>query len=235
MMGYEISTPVFSGPLDVLLELIEKHELDITKVALAQVTDEFLHRIDVLREARLLTALGGAAPSTRQEVEHFMARQKLSLCGYLEAFLALAALCSAPVLLPPGAQAYTSNIILEFDVRGNELIDKEIILEALPEEWTGKLMREMWLIDETIDRLGYLRLSTAERTVSHMGNLLDGRWLGEAEKLGIEISTQLTLPSSRGRGLRRLLMRLPGVRWFLQGLYNRLFWILSAPHDDPRM
>ncbi len=57
MMGYEISTPVFSGPLDVLLELIEKHELDITKVALAQVTDEFLHRIDVLREAQQLSVV----------------------------------------------------------------------------------------------------------------------------------------------------------------------------------
>jgi len=127
-----------------------------------------------------------------------------------------------------GVKAYVTAAHYQFVTR------KEIILEALPEEWTGKLMREMWLIDETIDRLGYLRLSTAERTVSHMGNLLDGRWLGEAEKLGIEISTRVTLPSSGRRGLRRLLMRLPGVRWFLQGLYNRLFWILSAPDDDPR-
>lgn len=39
---YSIDTPVFSGPLDLLLSLIETAELDITKVALAQVTDQYL-------------------------------------------------------------------------------------------------------------------------------------------------------------------------------------------------
>ncbi|NLE44852.1 MAG: segregation/condensation protein A [Chloroflexi bacterium] len=34
--------PVFEGPLDLLLHLIEKEELDITRVALAQVTDQYL-------------------------------------------------------------------------------------------------------------------------------------------------------------------------------------------------
>jgi segregation and condensation protein A len=34
--------PVYEGPLDLLLELIERAELDITKVALAQVTDQYL-------------------------------------------------------------------------------------------------------------------------------------------------------------------------------------------------
>jgi segregation and condensation protein A len=48
--GYSINTPVFSGPLDLLLQLIEHAELDITAVALAQVTDQFLdyiHRMQV--------------------------------------------------------------------------------------------------------------------------------------------------------------------------------------------
>lgn len=49
-MSYEISTPVFEGPLELLLHLIEKNELDITKVALAKVTDEFLARVDEMRE-----------------------------------------------------------------------------------------------------------------------------------------------------------------------------------------
>ncbi len=49
-MSYEITTPVFEGPLELLLHLIEKNELDITKVALAKVTDEFLAQVNVLRE-----------------------------------------------------------------------------------------------------------------------------------------------------------------------------------------
>jgi Uncharacterized conserved protein len=39
---YEIATDLYSGPLDLLLDLIQKAELDITKLALAQVTDQFL-------------------------------------------------------------------------------------------------------------------------------------------------------------------------------------------------
>lgn len=40
--------PVYEGPLDLLLELIERAELDVTKVALAQVTDQYL---DYLHQA----------------------------------------------------------------------------------------------------------------------------------------------------------------------------------------
>lgn len=48
--GYTVQTPVYEGPLDLLLQLIERAELDITMLALAQVTDqylEYLHRMDV--------------------------------------------------------------------------------------------------------------------------------------------------------------------------------------------
>ena len=42
---YSVSTPIFEGPLDLLLHLIEKAELDITLVSLAQVTDQYLQYI----------------------------------------------------------------------------------------------------------------------------------------------------------------------------------------------
>ena len=48
--GYQISTDVYSGPLDLLLQLIEKAELDITKLALAQVTDQYLEYLHELQE-----------------------------------------------------------------------------------------------------------------------------------------------------------------------------------------
>jgi segregation and condensation protein A len=40
--GYTVTIPVYEGPLDLLLQLIEHAELDITSVALAQVTDQYL-------------------------------------------------------------------------------------------------------------------------------------------------------------------------------------------------
>jgi segregation and condensation protein A len=48
--AYTVETPVYVGPLDLLLQLIERAELDITKLALAQVTDQFLAHLQPLDE-----------------------------------------------------------------------------------------------------------------------------------------------------------------------------------------
>ncbi len=40
--GFSVSLSNFSGPFDLLLSLIGKHELDITEVSLSKVTDEFI-------------------------------------------------------------------------------------------------------------------------------------------------------------------------------------------------
>ena len=42
MTAYTVRLSVYEGPLDLLLDLIERVELDITKIALAQVTDQYL-------------------------------------------------------------------------------------------------------------------------------------------------------------------------------------------------
>lgn len=47
---YRVDLPDFSGPLDLLLSLIEQEEMDITKIALAQVTDQYLAHLDDLRQ-----------------------------------------------------------------------------------------------------------------------------------------------------------------------------------------
>ncbi|MCS7260099.1 MAG: segregation/condensation protein A [Anaerolineae bacterium] len=47
---YQVTLPLFQGPLDLLLHLIEREQLDITKVALAQVTDQYLQYIASLQE-----------------------------------------------------------------------------------------------------------------------------------------------------------------------------------------
>ena len=45
-LNYNVQTPVYEGPLDLLLNLIERAELDITSVSLAMVTDQYLARIN---------------------------------------------------------------------------------------------------------------------------------------------------------------------------------------------
>lgn len=48
LAGYKVQTPVYEGPLDLLLNLIERAELDITAVSLASVTDQYLAHIQNL-------------------------------------------------------------------------------------------------------------------------------------------------------------------------------------------
>jgi segregation and condensation protein A len=48
--AYQVSLPVFEGPLDLLLHLIQREELDITLVSLAQVTNQFLEYLSQVEE-----------------------------------------------------------------------------------------------------------------------------------------------------------------------------------------
>lgn len=47
---YTIETDVFEGPLDLLLQLIEKEELDITQLSLARVTDQYLEHLRLIQD-----------------------------------------------------------------------------------------------------------------------------------------------------------------------------------------
>ncbi|MCR1781000.1 segregation/condensation protein A [Nocardioides carbamazepini] len=46
--GFAVHLANFEGPFDLLLSLISKHKLDITEIALSQVTDEFIAHIKQL-------------------------------------------------------------------------------------------------------------------------------------------------------------------------------------------
>ena len=48
--SYQVALPVFEGPLDLLLHLIEREELDITQVSLAQITNQYLEYLGRLSE-----------------------------------------------------------------------------------------------------------------------------------------------------------------------------------------
>lgn len=56
--GYQLRLPIFEGPLDVLLRLIERSQLAVTDVSLIAVTDQFLEHV---------AGLGGAPSSVVAE------------------------------------------------------------------------------------------------------------------------------------------------------------------------
>lgn len=50
--SYKVQTPVYEGPLDLLLSLIERAELNITAISLAAVTDSYLSHLHNLEYAK---------------------------------------------------------------------------------------------------------------------------------------------------------------------------------------
>jgi segregation and condensation protein A len=70
--SYQVTTPVYEGPLDLLLQLIERAELDITKLALAQVTDQYLEHLKVMQARRDLQGTEGEHGLAAEEVSAFL-------------------------------------------------------------------------------------------------------------------------------------------------------------------
>jgi segregation and condensation protein A len=53
---YTVELPVFEGPLDLLLHLVRKHELDIFEIPISFITDRYLEYLDFMRKLNLEVA-----------------------------------------------------------------------------------------------------------------------------------------------------------------------------------
>ena len=51
--GYRVNLPVFEGPLDLLLHLVKKHELDILNIPIAFITEKYVAYIKLLDELNI--------------------------------------------------------------------------------------------------------------------------------------------------------------------------------------
>lgn len=49
-MSFRVDMDVFRGPLDLLLYLVRKHEIEVTDIPIAPITDQFMEFLDVLIE-----------------------------------------------------------------------------------------------------------------------------------------------------------------------------------------
>lgn len=52
-MGYEVKLDIFEGPLDLLLFLIKKNEIDIYDIPIALITEQYLNHIEMMRTLNL--------------------------------------------------------------------------------------------------------------------------------------------------------------------------------------
>lgn len=55
-MDYEVKLEIFEGPLDLLLHLIHKNEVDIFDIPIATITDQYLEYIDIMKALNINVA-----------------------------------------------------------------------------------------------------------------------------------------------------------------------------------
>src|SRR6266568_6513999 len=92
---YVVHLPIFEGPLDLLLHLIEKRQMEITTISLVAVTDQYLA---YLRQYNMiagddLASENGLASQDNAVPEQPMAptRDATTLCANMAAFVSIAA------------------------------------------------------------------------------------------------------------------------------------------------
>ena len=49
-MEYRVEIDVYNGPLDLLLYLIKRDELDIHDIPISQITDSYMHYVQMLKQ-----------------------------------------------------------------------------------------------------------------------------------------------------------------------------------------
>jgi glycosyltransferase involved in cell wall biosynthesis len=96
-----------------------------------------------------------------------------------------------------------------------------VIKKALPDKWRGNLMGGVVELDRTVDRMGYLRLSTKDRYTRHIGNDLDD----DFKKVTSELVGKADI-SWKGSGRNSWITKVPGVRFLFGKIYHWLFRVL---------
>ncbi|MBN1823667.1 MAG: segregation/condensation protein A [Endomicrobiales bacterium] len=52
-MTYDVHLEIFEGPLDLLLHLIKKNDLEVAEIPIAQITSEYLSYLEIMKELNL--------------------------------------------------------------------------------------------------------------------------------------------------------------------------------------
>ena len=102
---------------------------------------------------------------------------------------------------------------------------RKVLMEALPQEWTGNLMGQMRDLDSAVDRLGYLRLTTRQPVTRLIGNVVSPEMAAEAAQYGISAAGRTIKPAS-SRMAR--LYRNPFVQRIAKVIYNQVYKIVNV-------
>lgn len=99
---------------------------------------------------------------------------------------------------------------------------KAVIQKALPQEWSRNLMDSLVPLEEAVDGMDYLRLSTTGRYCRHVGNTISPEL---AQEFAVGLKQAAT--DSQPKASKHWLLRIPGMGRMFWKLYDWLFKILN--------
>lgn len=102
---------------------------------------------------------------------------------------------------------------------------RKVLMEALPQGWTGNLMGQMRDLDSTVDSLGYLRLTTRQPVTRLIGNVVSPEMAAEAAQYGISV-TGKTIKSTPTRLAK--FYRNPIIQRIAKSIYNQVYKIVNV-------
>jgi hypothetical protein len=102
---------------------------------------------------------------------------------------------------------------------------RDVIRQALPATWTGRLMGKMRELDDAIDKAGYLRLNTPLPVTRLLGNVVSTENAELARSLGME-ATVATV--AKPAGWMQQIARTRWINGLARRIYNGLYKIINA-------
>ena len=106
------------------------------------------------------------------------------------------------------------------------VVKKDAILQAMPKNWSSNLMGQMRDLDESIDKLGLLRLCTTPPTLRLLGNQIDEKAAQIIRQYGVDV--QAAKKEEQAGGLKAKFYRFRLVQKIAYWLYERMFKIINA-------
>jgi hypothetical protein len=100
---------------------------------------------------------------------------------------------------------------------------RQVLLDAMPSEWSGQLMGKVRELEISIDKLGYLRLSTCQPVTHLLGNIISAENAAEANRMGLSEKSGVVRKSVNNR-----FYRIPIVRRLALAVYNRLHTVINS-------
>lgn len=128
--------------------------------------------------------------------------------------------CPVALLECRGVEAFVGATHFQYLGRASEL------LAALPAGSETSLMGNMRVLDEALDRMGRMRLSTARRVVRHMGNTIADELRQEAAGFGLDVPAARAIP--RMTAFETLLGRNRWVHGKMWVAYRRIGCVLDG-------